>query len=58
VENGRAALRPLVLGLHTSDGGVEVLSGLSAGEKLVVDGAQSLQDGVLVEVVEDAARKP
>ncbi len=57
VEKGRAVQRPLELGLHTKDGGVEVLSGLKAGETLVVDGAQSLQDGVPVQVVDEAAKQ-
>lgn len=57
VEDGKARQRLLALGLHTRQGGVEVLSGLAPGERIVVHGAQSLQDGVPVEVVEEA-KKP
>jgi len=57
VDGGKAAIRPVTLGLHTKDGAVEVLKGLAAGETLVVNGAQSLQDGVPVDVV-DEAKKP
>ncbi len=51
VETGKARQRLIVLGLHTPDGGVEVLSGLAPGEVLVVQGAPMLQDGVPVDVV-------
>jgi multidrug efflux system membrane fusion protein len=55
IEDGKAKARTLVLGLHTKDGGVEVLSGLAAGETYAVGGAQSLTDGVAVEIAADAA---
>ncbi len=48
VVDGKASARTLDLGLHTKDGGVEVISGLAAGETFVVAGAQSLSDGVAV----------
>jgi multidrug efflux system membrane fusion protein len=51
IEEGKARARQLRLGLHTRDGGVEVLSGLAPGETYAVAGAQSLADGVAVEVV-------
>jgi len=51
IEEGKARARQLRLGLHTKDGGVEVLAGLVPGETYAVDGAQSLSDGVAVEVV-------
>jgi membrane fusion protein (multidrug efflux system) len=57
VEKGRAVRRPFVIGLHTKDGGVEVLSGLAAGESLVIRGAQSLVPGVPVEIVTEAAKQ-
>ena len=55
VENGKARVRLLRLGLHTRDGGVEVISGLSAGESLVVEGAGALQEGVPVDIDAPAA---
>ena len=49
VEDGVAHTRLVTTGRHTKDG-VEVLSGLNAGEKLVVPLPQGLQDGARVEV--------
>jgi hypothetical protein len=37
-------------GLKTPDG-VEILEGLSAGERIVVDGASTLRDGVEIDPV-------
>jgi len=54
VEDGKARARLLRLGLHTRDGGVEVISGLAAGESLAVEGALALEDGVPVQVVDGA----
>jgi len=48
VENGKAAERILTPGMRTADGYVEVLSGLRAGDELVVRGAEGLSDGVPV----------
>jgi multidrug efflux system membrane fusion protein len=56
VEDGKAAQRLLTLGLHTREGGVEVLSGLAPGERIVVHGAQSLQPGVPLEVVTEGEK--
>jgi multidrug efflux system membrane fusion protein len=53
VEGGKAKRRALTLGLHTRDGGIEVLSGLEVGQTLAVRGAQALDEGVAVEVVPD-----
>lgn len=50
VEDGRATRRTVQTGL-TSQGRVEVVSGLRAGETVVVTGANSLRDGVEVRVV-------
>jgi membrane fusion protein, multidrug efflux system len=58
VEEGRARRRDLRLGLHTPEGDVEVLSGLRAGETLVVLGAAILEEGSAVEVVPGAASRP
>lgn len=49
VEDGVAHTRLVTTGRRTKDG-VEVLSGLNAGEKLVVPLPQGLQDGARVEV--------
>lgn len=50
VENDIAQQRILTLGMRTSDGRVEVRKGLSAGEKLVVRGAEPLKQGASVKV--------
>lgn len=50
VENETAKERVLTLGMRTADGRVEVRSGMTAGETLVVRGAESLRDGVKVRV--------
>jgi len=50
VEDGTARERVVTLGLRTDDGKVEVRSGLTAGEALVVRGAEALRDGVRVRV--------
>ena len=49
------AERKVTLGPTTSEGDVEVTSGLAAGERLVVEGAAALSDGTLVEVARPAA---
>jgi multidrug efflux pump subunit AcrA (membrane-fusion protein) len=45
-----AELRPVTIGL-TSDGHVEILSGLEEGEMVVIAGQPNLIDGVKVETV-------
>jgi multidrug efflux system membrane fusion protein len=50
VEDGTARERVLQLGLRTAGGDVEVRSGLAAGERVVVRGAEALRDGVKVRV--------
>ncbi|WP_437807225.1 efflux RND transporter periplasmic adaptor subunit [Sorangium sp. So ce1078] len=50
VDGTTARERVLSLGLRTADGRVEVKSGLSAGERLVVRGAEALRDGSQVRV--------
>jgi len=51
VVDGEVARERVVdLGLRTSDGMVEVRSGVQAGDKLVVRGAEALRDGAAVQV--------
>lgn len=50
VENGQAMRRSVQTGL-TSEGRVEVLSGLEAGDIIVVAGANTLRDGAQVRIV-------
>jgi multidrug efflux system membrane fusion protein len=52
VEQGKARRRPVELGLQVADQGVEVLKGLTAGETVVVEGANALQDNALVKEAE------
>jgi RND family efflux transporter MFP subunit len=49
VEGNKARLRPLQLGIRVGDGGVEILSGVTPGEKLVVEGSDRLTDGIEVQ---------
>jgi hypothetical protein len=48
VENETAVERLVTLGMRTADGQAEVLSGLKAGDILVVRGAEALRNGVPV----------
>lgn len=50
IEDGKAVARVLTLGLRTADGQVEVLSGLTPGETLVIRGAEALRAGAPVRV--------
>jgi multidrug efflux pump subunit AcrA (membrane-fusion protein) len=50
VEDGKARLRPIQIGLRTGTGVVEILSGLKTGETVVVEGSDRLADGVAVQV--------
>jgi membrane fusion protein, multidrug efflux system len=50
VKDGAAEQRVLTLGMRTADGQVEVRQGLTAGEILVVRGAEALRDGAKVKV--------
>ena len=50
VEDGKARLRPIQIGLRTGTGVVEILSGLEAGETVVVEGSDRLGDGVPVQL--------
>ena len=48
VEDGKARVRPIEVGLRTGAGVVEILSGLKAGEIVVIEGSDRLGEGVLV----------
>jgi multidrug efflux system membrane fusion protein len=48
VENGTASARPLQIGLRSGTGSVEILSGLKAGETVVIEGSDRLADGMPV----------
>ena len=50
-----ASARPVSIG-ETGDGQVAILSGLAAGERVVVDGAERLRDGAAVEVKESGEK--
>ena len=58
VEGGKAALRPVEIGLRTGDGMVEVLSGLKGGESVVVEGSDRLRDGIELQVAENPPGGP
>jgi len=55
VENGKAKERSVRIGLRTGDGTVEIVSGLTPGETIVVEGSDRLADGM---AVEEAGEKP
>lgn len=58
VEQDKARLRQVQVGLRTGSGRVEILSGLKAGETVVVEGSDRLADGVAVQVAsEPGARR-
>jgi len=59
LEDGKAKLRPVQLGLRTGGGGVEILSGLKAGEIVITEGSDRLADGVAVRAMgEDGEDMP
>lgn len=51
VSRGAASGRILTIGMRTADGQVEVLSGLSPGDSLVVRGGESLRDGAPIRII-------
>lgn len=55
VEGDKAVERILTLGMRSADGMVEVLSGLSGGESIVVRGSEALSNGVSVRIGSPAA---
>jgi multidrug efflux system membrane fusion protein len=48
VEEGKARVRPIEIGLRTGTGVVEILTGLKAGEPVVIEGSDRLGEGVAV----------
>jgi membrane fusion protein, multidrug efflux system len=50
VEDGKARLRPIQIGLRTGTGLVEVRSGVKAGDVVVVEGSDRLTDGLPIQV--------
>lgn len=53
VEDGKAVRRKLATGLEVN-GRFQILSGLKAGDKLIVAGQEKLKDGAMVKVMEPA----
>jgi RND family efflux transporter MFP subunit len=49
VEDGKAKLKPVQIGLRTGAGSVEVVTGLAAGDTVVVEGSDRLSDGLPVQ---------
>lgn len=58
VSDGTAVRKRVQTGLTITGDSIEIIKGLDPGEQLVVEGADSLQDGVLVQVVEGINRPP
>ena len=54
VKDGKASVRPVRIGLRSGTGVVEILSGLSPGDLVVVEGSDRLADGVPVQVARAA----
>jgi multidrug efflux system membrane fusion protein len=50
IDGNKARVRSLKLGIRTGDGGVEILSGVTPGEKVVVEGSDRLSDGMEVQI--------
>jgi multidrug efflux system membrane fusion protein len=48
INDGKAQLRQVDIGLRTGGGDVEILSGLKAGETIVYEGSDRIADGVAV----------
>lgn len=55
VEQDKARLRPVEIGLRTADGIVEIVSGVKAGDVVVTEGSDRLADGITVQVAQGAA---
>src|SRR5262249_37170777 len=55
VDGDRARQRAVKIGLRTGTGIVEILSGVAAGDTVVVEGSDRLSDGIAVQPVRAAA---
>lgn len=55
VQQDKAQLRPVAIGLRTGTGIVEILSGVKAGEVVVTEGSDRLADGVAVQIARGGA---
>jgi RND family efflux transporter MFP subunit len=58
VEDGKARLRPIQIGLRTGTGHVEILSGVKPGDVVVVEGSDRLTEGLSVQVAPAATSAP
>jgi RND family efflux transporter MFP subunit len=54
VEQGKARVRPIQIGLRTGTGVVEVVTGLTPGDVVVTEGSDRIADGARVEPVSGA----
>ncbi len=54
VESGKARLRPVEIGLRTANGIVEIVSGVKAGDVVVIEGSDRLADGVTIQIAQGA----
>jgi membrane fusion protein, multidrug efflux system len=55
VDQGKAHLRPIEIGLRTGNGSVEILSGVKPKETVVIEGSDRLADGIDVQPVTAAS---
>jgi membrane fusion protein, multidrug efflux system len=55
VDQGKAHLRPIEIGLRSGNGSVEILSGVKPKETVVIEGSDRLADGIEVQPVTAAA---
>jgi RND family efflux transporter MFP subunit len=55
VDEGKARLRPIEIGLRTGTGHVEILSGVKPRETVVIEGSDRLADGIEVKPVTASA---
>jgi membrane fusion protein, multidrug efflux system len=58
VKEGKAERRLVQVGMSVTDNQLEIVSGISAGESVVVEGGNNLSDGVEVKVVQDGQIAP
>ncbi len=58
VKDNKAVERVLTLGMRTTEGQVEVMSGLQPGETLVIRGAEALRDDAPVRVISAQSAPP